>query len=282
MTLLHALHAAGIQRLVACHLDHGIRGAESRKDASLVRRTAARYGCEFESEQAGVPRVAREDGKSLELAARELRQAFFLRCALKHGCHRLLLAHHADDQIETILHNFLRGTGAAGLGGMKPVARFGPLEIHRPLLAVRRAEIEKYAASRRIVFREDATNASIQPTRNRLRHEILPVLARAFGDSVHDAILRAGNILRAEEEWMEGLVPPDELRLSCVTLRALPLAARRRTVLAWLRARGVPDPGFAETERVLTLLDRADGPAKVNLPGNRHARRTAGEIYLEP
>ncbi len=276
MALLHALRALGFARLVVCHLDHGLRGRESRADAAFVRRAAG--GCE--SARARTRDFARDRTCSLELAARDLRHAFFLECAKRRRCHRLLLAHHADDQIETCLFQFLRGSGAAGLAGMRPVAERDGLTIIRPMLDVPREEIDRYVEENRIRFREDKSNASGAHTRNRIRHSVIPAIRSALGDSFRAAILRASEIFRSEDAWIEANVPPVGERLSCKVLRGMPDAIRHRAVLRWLRASPVPEPGFAETRRVLLLLDAGNGPSKVSLPGCLHARRRAGEIFL--
>jgi tRNA(Ile)-lysidine synthase len=280
MVLLHALHRLGFRQLVVCHLDHALRGKASKADAALVKKTALRLGLAFESARAQTRDYAAANKKSLELAARELRHAFFAECAKRHRARHLLLAHHADDQIETCLFNFLRGTGPAGLAGIKPVSRLGNLTVHRPLLAVSRDEIDRYRKLHCIPFREDSTNAEALHTRNKLRHEILPAIEHTLGAAFRKAIPRAAEILRAEDEWMSSLVPAVGETLSCRDLRAMPLALQRRVVRAWLVAREIPEPGMEETQRVLSLLDTA-GPAKINLPGDRHARRRAGVIFLE-
>lgn len=280
MVLLHALQRVGYRNLVVCHLDHMLRGKAATADAAFVRRQSAKTGLAFESARARTQVHAAANKKSLELAARELRHAFFAECARKHRCRLILLAHHAGDQIETCLFNFLRGTGPAGLAGIKPVSKLGNLTIHRPLLAVSREEIDRYRSQHRIAFREDSTNAEALHTRNKLRHEILPAIEHSLGPSFRKAIPRAAEILRAEEEWMSSLVPVPGETLSCRDLRAMPLALRRRLVRAWLVAREIPEPGMEETQRVLSLLDTA-GPAKTNLPGGAHARRRAGILFLE-
>ena len=102
-----------------------------------------------------------------------------------------------------------------------------------------------------------------------------------MGASFRQAILRASQILRSEEDWMNSLIPDVGAELSCADLRAMHPALCARTVLRWLRERGVPEAGFQETQRVLALLDTKNGPAKISLPGNMHARRQAGRLFLE-
>lgn len=280
MVLLAVLNGLGYKNLVVCHLDHGLRGRESRRDAALVAREAKRLRLPLATERADVKGAAAREGKSLELAAREARHEFLRRCARTHRCRRVFLAHHADDQVETCLFNFLRGAGAAGLGGMKTVSRISGLEILRPFLGMTRGDIAALARRNAIPYRDDASNRDDTHTRNRIR-KILPALEKAV-PSFRAAILRAAAIFREEDFWMEAQVPAAGARLSCRELRALPPALRRRAVLRWLRTHDVTGAGFAETERVLSLLNDGAGPAKINLPGGRHARRRAGEIFLEP
>jgi tRNA(Ile)-lysidine synthase len=238
-------------------------------------------GLDIEQARARTAEYAVAEKKSVELAARDLRRVFFAECAARHRCTSIVLAHHADDQVETCLFNFLRGSGAAGLGGMKPVSNLGRLKIHRPFLGVKRADISTYQKAHRVAFREDSSNKETTYTRNKIRLQVLPALESAVGSSFRQAILRAADILREEEEWMASLVPAVSAQLSCKELRAMHPALRSRVVLRWLRESGVVESGLIETRRVLSLLDAPQAPAKVNLPGGLYARRRAGLIFLE-
>lgn len=281
MALLHALWRIGFHNLIVCHLDHGLRGKSSRADAAFVVKQAALMGVPIEAARARTEEFAKATGRSLETAARDLRHTFFLECSKRRRCRRLLLAHHADDQIETCLFNFLRGSGAAGLAGMKPDTTRNGLRVIRPMLEIPRRDIDEFVEAQKIPFRDDHTNAESKHTRNRIRNLVIPAISQAFGESFRQAILRASHIFRQEDEWMESLTPVVSKELSCAGLRIMPDALRHRTVLRWLRRNRVPEPGFAETRRVLSLLDVGAGPAKVSLPGNLHARRRAGVLFLD-
>lgn len=281
MALLFCLHALGYKKLIICHLNHGLRGRAAEADSALVSTTAGKFGYLYCPGEAEVRAHSVEQKLSIETAARKLRYAYFETCAKAHRCRSIFLAHHADDQVETCLFNFLRGTGAAGLSGMKAVTRAHGLRIIRPLLGLTRDEITAFVKEHNIPFREDSTNARFDHTRNRLRSRVIPAIEEAVSPSFRAAILRAAEILRDEESWMTSMVPEVEKILSCEALRSMPTALRRRVVLRWLRQEGISEPGFAETNLVLSLLDTKNGPAKVNLPGNRHARRRAGQIFLE-
>jgi tRNA(Ile)-lysidine synthase len=148
------------------------------------------------------------------------------------------------------------------------------------MLGILRKEIDAYQKRHRIPFREDASNLETVHTRNKLRLVVLPSIEKALGPAFRKTISRASEIFRAEDDCLSALVPEIGETLSCKELRALPLAIQRRAVLRWLRERGVFEPGWEETHRVLSLLDTT-GPAKINLPGDMHARRRAGVIFLE-
>ena len=290
VALLDGLLAAGFRRLVVCHLDHGLRGRASSVDARFVARLAGAHRLPVEMGKADVRALAKTEGCSLETAAREARYHFFAAAAGRRRCRTVLLAHHADDQAETFLFNLLRGAGPAGLAGMMPDSerRVGrrTLRIVRPLLGVWRAEIDAYLLERRLKWREDATNADpAHATRNALRHEALPLLERVMGRDVRRALWRAADILGAEEAWLGEILSadgPSGAELAVRSLAGLPVARQRRLLRAWLAARGVDGVGYEEVERVRTLLDvAAGGPAKVNLPGGRHARRRGGKLFVE-
>lgn len=281
MALLFGLHSLGYNKLVICHLNHSLRGTAADADSSFVAAAAKRFPYPLDLGEADVRAHARAEKLSIETAARDLRYAFFASCARTHRCRRVILAHHADDQVETCLFNFLRGSGAAGLAGMRPLTHTRGIEVIRPMLGLTRREITAFVEERSVPYREDSTNASIEHTRNRLRSRVIPAIERAFGSSFRQAILRAAEILREEESWMASMIPEVEETLCCGTLKKMPPALRRRVVLRWLRNANIPEPGFTETNLVLSLLDTRNGPAKVNLRGNRHARRRAGKLFLE-
>ena len=290
VALLDGLLAAGFSRLVVCHLDHGLRGRASAADARFVARLAGARDLPLETGRADVRALAKAAGCSLETAARDARYRFFADAAGRRRCRTVLLAHHADDQVETFLFNLLRGAGPAGLAGMARDSgrRVGrrTLRIVRPLLGVWRAEIDAYLLERGLEWREDATNADpAHATRNALRHEALPLLARVLGRDVRRALWRTADILGAEEAWLAETLAadgPPGAELAVAAVAAQPLARQRRVLRAWLAARGIGGVGYEEVERVRALLDvAAGGPAKVNLPGGRHARRRGGKLFVE-
>ena len=283
--LLYALHEAGHRNLVVCHLDHRLRGRASAGDAAFVKRLAEKLGVACESGAVDVKEAATGAGVSLETAGRQERHRFLADCARRHRCRLVLLAHHADDQAETVLFNLFRGSsGLRGISTMTEIRVPGfrqPLCLERPLLAVSRAELDAWMAAREIKFREDATNGGTEPVRNKLRHLLLPAICEAMGRDVRPAICRAAEIASSEQAFLDALVMPaaQEPTLDTRPLAALPLALQRRTILLWLKAQGFPGTGFDEVEAVRGMLDPGSGPARVNLPGNRFVRRTRGKLH---
>jgi len=156
------------------------------------------------------------------------------------------------------------------------------LSVFRPLLSVWRSDIDKYVRESHLKFREDATNKNLAPTRNRIRNRIIPYLEKTLGRNIRHNIWRTATIVAEEEKWLDSEVPDAiNAHLSGPRLRALPVALQRRAILKWLRANDISDVGFDVIERVRSLADREAAFAKVNLPGDRHARRRAGKIFLE-
>ena len=287
VALLHALLDTGADKLVLCHLNHQLRGLFSVHDAAFVRELAELHGLPFEIARANVQRRSEEEKVSLEVAARRARHEFFVECARKHRCPHVLLAHHADDNAETVLLNLLRGS--AGLKGMRYQSDLTvhrkKLSLLRPLLGVRRREIDAYLEERNIFYREDASNKDPFTARNRLRSEALPLLQELMERDVVPAIVRAARASREDQKALDDLlgvldlVDPQE-RLFLPKLRILPAPLQRRALFLYLLDSDVPDLSRELIDRCLALLDPAS-PSKVNLPGGRHCCRRASRIFVE-
>lgn len=223
VTLLHALR--GLQSQLGCGLhvatfDHGLRGAASAADAAFVKDLAAQWGLPASLGQADPHDFPNH--LNLETAARQARYTFLVQTAVQHGARWIVLGHNRDDQAETVLMHFLRGAGLAGLRGMLPLSRLGEGHLHpdadpelldaldelrvlRPLLELPRAEIAAYAAEHRLDYREDATNADPTFFRNRLRHEILPLL-ESFNPNLRERLARTAAALQADYDLLQSMV----------------------------------------------------------------------------
>ena len=278
MCLLHLLKSLegprGI-RVFAAHYEHGLRGAESLRDMAFVEEQCRALDVPCAVGRGDVRAYARERGLGLEEAARTLRYAFLEETAERFGCDRIATAHTAGDNSETVLLNLVRGSGSRGLSGIPP--RRG--KIIRPLLETDRAEVEAYLREHGLPHVEDGSNADPAFSRNRIRHEILPLL-REMNGALDETIGRTAELLRRDEAFLCGLAADwcaahfDGASLPLEELRRLPppLAARAVKKLC-------PESlSAAQTESVLAF---AAGTERgfLDLPGIR-LRREQGRLYF--
>ncbi|HSP42990.1 MAG TPA: tRNA lysidine(34) synthetase TilS [Luteolibacter sp.] len=288
VALLHLLHRADFRNLVVCHLDHRLRGRASTADARFVERLAAKLGLKCESARRDVREMMKQSGESMETAARRARHEFFAACTRKHRCRRVLLAHHADDQAETVLWNLLRGShGLKGMRDEQEITVGGfKLELIRPLLDIRRADLVAWLRANRLKWREDASNLDAIAVRNRLRHEALPLLAEISGRDPVAALVRSVQDMNEREEMECELVQQSKLldpqgRLHLGALRALPPPLQRRAIAEFLTNHGIAGIDRALLDRALVLTD-PNAPPAINLPGGRQLRRRAGRLFVTP
>jgi len=286
-------------RLAVGHVDHGLRGEESREDARFVEEQADALQLPF-GLRAVDPYGLREGTSSrarptVQEAARQLRYEALYALADAVGATRILTAHHADDQAETVLLRLLRGSGPEGLGGIPEVSPDG--RVVRPLLEVPRAELERYRDERGLAFREDSSNARDDYARNRLRHHWLPQLARDFNPSLLRAVGGLAEAQRRDAEWIDTLVEqaldsrvePSGVEGSEWVIRqagweSLPDALARRAVKRLLeRAGGGRDITRRHLLRVLAFLRQgreARVGAVLELPGGLRLRADRSTFWL--
>jgi tRNA(Ile)-lysidine synthetase-like protein len=253
--------------LHVAHLHHGLRGADADADAAFVAELADCWGLPCTVGLADVATLAREAGQSLEEAARQARYRFLAEVAEAGGAATLAVGHNADDQAETVLMHFLRGSGVAGLRGMLPrtplddyrlfqagdgdaddlpllsdprVPVSPRLHLVRPLLAISRADIEAYCAEYRLAPRTDRSNEDTTFFRNRLRHELLPLL-ETYNPGIRHVLAHTAEVLAGdhevlsreiEESWksLVSVENPEEVRFSLPVWRGLPLGLQRATL----------------------------------------------------
>jgi tRNA(Ile)-lysidine synthase len=185
-------------RLVVAHFNHRLRGAESDGDERFVVDLAHRYGCEAYVERADTGERARQEKRGIQETARSLRYAFFERLRVSLGFDVIATAHNADDNAETIILHLFRGTGLRGLGGIPSVRE----AVVRPLLFATRAEIETYAAERRLPFRVDSSNETDHYTRNVIRHHIIPRAQSSINPSLVDTLVRSSELFREVDTYL--------------------------------------------------------------------------------
>src|SRR5256886_6354594 len=209
VALLDLMHSVAPERgllLVVAHADHGIQ-MESGKVGRMVRRLAATYAVPFELGELNL------GPEATETAAGRARYAWLTEVQRRHAARYLVTAHHADDQVETILLRVLKGSGPAGLAGMPARGRGG---IVRPLLPFNRAELREYVAERGLAFHDDPANRDPRHLRSWLRVTLLPQLATRLGGNLRSDVLRLGRAAAGQRRaWGRApeLVP--ELRLQC-------------------------------------------------------------------
>jgi len=269
--LLLALRERWQLELSVIHVDHQLRGAESLEDAQFVAQLAFSHELPFYLERATVD----EEGNQEE-NARRLRLAFFERLRQSGAVNRIATGHTASDQAETVLFRFLRGCGATGLAGVLPVTREG---LVRPLLALNRTDVVRYLRQHGIGWREDSTNRSALYTRNRIRHELIPMLTREYQPALVHQLSHLAAMSHDEDVYWEELTAHHYSLLvqpggrfpviDCLKLRELPMALIRRVIRHAIRAlkgnlRGID---YEHIEAVVRKLGREGGSGCVHLPG---------------
>jgi tRNA(Ile)-lysidine synthase len=286
--LLHVMHEIAHRRglgwtLHVAHLHHGLRERDADADCDFARGLATSLGHAFHEERADLKAHLAREGGSTEEVARQKRYEFLERVALRTGSELVAIAHHADDDAETILHRVCRGTGLRGLAGMREIRAIQPgsrVRLVRPFLEQTRQSIERMCAERDIETRTDATNASLDFTRGRIRHAILPMIRQQINPNVSEALLRLAEQARwlgtyledAAARTFESLVVSEGGGRIVLNTRAL-LSKQKiiqaevvRLAIA-LVVGGEQEIGFVHIESVLRLAaDRASGK-ELHLPG---------------
>ncbi len=291
-------HPQAPGEIVVATFEHGLRGAAGQADARWVADFAAEQGVRCVVGQGDTHALARREHRSLEDAARRLRYAFLREVAAEVGAQYLCLGHTLDDQAETVLLNWLRGAGLAGLAGMRPVEG----DLVRPLLTVTHSQTLAYCAARGWQPREDLTNSDRRFTRNRIRLDTLPHL-ETYNPNLRQALARNADLIAADEAylevqtdaaWAQTVIPqetpidgesqPQRISFALGALLAQPLALRRR--LLRRAGRGLSShKGERElAARHIALLERlaveGDVGDALDLPGGVRASRTADMLTL--
>lgn len=267
----------------ALHVHHGIRAAEADADAAFCARLCDELDVPFELQRVDVPTLAQEQGVSLETAGRHARRWLLASAARRcRGC-VVALAHHADDQAETVLFRLARG--AAGLRGMQAVHVAGGITWLRPMLSWRRSDITAWLEKIGQPWREDSTNAVPDVARNALRLEALPALNKALGRDVTPILARSARLHAETHDALEAALqalpsqdPQGRLYLPFVWQQ--PPALQKAIVRRYLQLNSVSDISEELVLAVVAILP-ADAPAaRVNLPGNRHACRKERRLVI--
>jgi len=274
-------------RVVAAHLDHGLRPT-SKDDVAFCRELCRRLGVPLHEGSADVAGRAQRDGGGVEEAAREERYAFLRGVKEDEEAAAIAVAHTRDDQAETLLLRLLRGAGRRGLAAMRERSH----DLWRPLLAVSRAEVLAHLRARELPSREDPTNADPSFLRNRVRSELLPYLESRLNPSARETLARAAALLAEEDDLLAELADALWMRvarqegkvalLDRQALRSAPRALARRALRrALAETGGLRGVGHDHVEGLLALAGGASG-RRLPLPGGREAFVRFGQIRLGP
>ncbi len=277
---LHELVQAGkIRGVFAAHLNHQIRGEAALRDERFCSSLCERLSIPIAIESADVPTLAKERGQTLEQAAREARYDFLERARESFGASVIATAHHSDDQAETVLLHLMRGSGTAGLCGMR--ARNGV--VIRPLLQKSRAEILIFLAERNEPFCEDETNAELTATRNRVRHQLLPMM-ESFNPAIAKSLCKTAELLSQDDAYLNSLADEAEREISIGSgldrkrLGELPQPLGTRILRKRLFALD-QRVSEADIRRVLALCEARTGTA-IELPGGFAAWTSARALLI--
>jgi tRNA(Ile)-lysidine synthase len=277
-------------RLGVAHLNHGLRQNDSDKDAEFVESLAATFDLPCYVQKRDIRRYQRENRLSLEDAARRVRYEFLDEIAKTYQYNKIALGHHADDNAELVLMNLFRGTGTLGLSGIPP-KRDG--RIIRPMIRLRRSDIIDFLNQNRLKYVFDRTNADTRHLRNRIRHDLIPVLKTAYNPNISETLNRLSSIVRSEEEWIEEMVQPffekavlrfreSRIELSVPVLDRYHKALKRRVIrMALSKVKGdLKRIGFANIDSVIGLIEKKSPFGKIDLPAGIKIRRDQDTIHI--
>ncbi|MBC7250716.1 MAG: tRNA lysidine(34) synthetase TilS [Anaerolineae bacterium] len=297
LCLLHVLRHLSAEldlRLHVAHLNHCLRGEEAEADAAFVAALAAEWGLPCTVETRDVPTMAREKKLAIEEMARLARYAFLARVAQRVGARKIAVGHNADDQTETVLMHWLRGSGLAGLRGMLPLTPLRQLRLRladpdlqleewdlqliRPLLEVPRSDIEAYCAAHGLQPRFDRSNLDTTYYRNRLRHELLPIL-ETYNPAIRQVLRRSAQVIaddyallqeEADRAWRQVVRSASEQAIVFDLARwsALPTSLQRATLRQAIHRlrRSLRNINFVHVEDALLLVRSKSAGAQATLP----------------
>ena len=281
--------------LTIAHLNHQLRGAHSQADAEFVQQLAKQWQLPLFIENHDIASIANKRKQSIEEAARQVRYAFLWRVAVETASEKIAVGHNADDQVETVLMHFLRGTGLSGLRGMFPKLDLASLHLHsediptlpwrqpspklvRPLLDISRSEIDAYCHENKLSPRQDYSNQDTTYFRNRLRHELIPQL-ETYNPNFRQVLQHTAKVVAADTQILNdelnkawGLVIVDmsseRLVFDLQKWLTLPLSLKRsvlRRAVQSLR-RSLRDISFSHIENAISILEKGQTGARATLP----------------
>ncbi len=271
------------------HLDHMLRGKESNEDVNFVKNLAQELGLPCETKSCNFTKITRKEHLTLEEAARKYRYKFFLETARKFKTNKIALGHNADDQVETVLMRFLRGSGLEGLMGIPPVRG----KIIRPLIECSRTEIEEYCRENKIEYRVDSSNKEVVYFRNKIRLELLPLLSKEYNKNIKDIILRLRSIisevsvyLNQETEFFLKKVAkrenPETVIIDLKEFSSLHPALKGRIIRKSIEVvkGNLYSISFKHSNEILKLTEYQLGEKDIYLPDNLMAKKIYNKIMI--
>jgi len=281
-------HNQAPRTILAAHLNHQLRGEESDGDENFVREMAATLDVKMIVDRIAVGARAQAERQNLEAMARRLRYEFLTRAAEECGAQVVCTAHTLDDQSETVLMRLLRGTGTDGLRGIHSIRPLSKtVNLIRPLLSVSRAKVIEHCTHYKLEFRSDSSNFLPDFTRNRIRHELMPLLY-SFNPRAEEALARMADFSANDQDFLgqvavgmlaEVRLGPD---LDAQLLRKQPMAIRGRVLRLWLREHrdGLERIGAVHLGAIEQMIARGQGGRVIELPGGWRVWLKSGRLKI--
>ncbi len=271
------------------HLNHMLRGKESDEDANFVKDLAQKLDLPCEVKSCNLTEIARKKQLNLEEAAREYRYMFYLKTAQKFGANKIALGHNADDQVETVLMRFLRGSGLEGLMGIPSVRD----KIIRPLIECTREEIEKYCQEHKIEYRIDSTNKETIYFRNKIRLDLLPLLSQDYNKNIKDIILHLQSIISEVSAYLQQktellfreIVKVEGRARIIVDLKKfnpVDSVLKRRIIRKSIEVvkGNLYSISFTHNDEILKLTKSKSGEKEISLSGNLRVKKSYDQLII--
>ena len=287
VALLHIMH--GLSReygflVYAAHVNHNLRGDAAVNDEKFSVALCDKMGIRCFVKSADVKRIAKDLGVSEEMAGRKVRYEFFDGLMREFNIDYTATAHHKNDNAETVVMNFIRGSGIGGLSGIPPKrARY-----IRPLIDITRGEIERYCSENKLQYVTDMTNLDTVYTRNKIRNVIIPEIEREFNSNFVDTVSKNSHIIRDDEDYLETVAKEQYEKLVCdnsvsvAGILSLHKAISRRIIRHMIdKTCGITDVSSAVTERIYEIAKKGSTGLTVPVIKNVYARIEYGMLIIE-
>jgi tRNA(Ile)-lysidine synthase len=293
LCLLHFLHQLSQEielRLVVAHLNHGLR-PEAQLEADGVKEIASVWSLPFEVKTVDINNLKKRLKLSEEEAGRRARYRFLFQVARKYSAGVIALGHHFDDQAETVLLNIIRGCSVDGLAGMQPVKTRGRIKLIRPLLCLRRAEIENYCRQHNLHPFTDSSNLETDYTRNKLRLQLMPHLENTYNPKIKEALVKLASLAAADRKYLKAMAGLYFFKLTRSSgvqtiieldgLLKLPLALRSRLLRMAIRKHlKSKEFGKKHIDQLLSICKTGRPGSEISLPGQIRAYIRPGKLIL--